>query len=390
MENFDDIRPYFDTEIPAAMHRIADDPHFPLLAQYVYPGQDIETVRNLIRQFTNVSDFQHEVMRCVNEQVIARSTTGFTFDGIDRLDPEKRYLFVSNHRDIMLDACLLQYALWQCGHETSEITFGANLMSTPLVVDIGKANKMFRVERGGTPREFYRSSMHLSEYIRYCITDKHQSVWIAQRNGRTKDGNDRTDQGIIKMFGMSRHKEPVEALAELNIVPVSISYEWESCDLLKARELYLSRDKKYVKQPGEDLNSILTGIMQPKGSVHLSFCQPITYDELYTRFASANNGVHLSTAEGEGACGSEYHRAVAHLIDNRIINAYRITPNNYIAYDLLHENSTYSVHYTQKQQQAFLEHIKKVDSLGIADIDALRQLLLGIYANPLINKQTSI
>lgn len=374
MNKFDDIRPYYDSEIPAAMQRIAENSHFPLLARYVYPGEDIGRIKEMLMHFQNVYDFQHEVMRCVNEQVIARSTTGFTFDGFDALDPQRRYLFVSNHRDIMLDACLLQYALWQCGHDTTEITFGANLMSSPLVIDIGKSNKMFRVERGGTPREFYRSSVHLSEYIRYCITEKHQSVWIAQRNGRTKDGIDQTDQGIIKMFGMSRPKEPVKALAELNIVPVSISYEWESCDLLKARELYLSRGTTYVKQPGEDFNSILTGIMQPKGRVHISCCPIVTEDDLRPLSESS-----------EVEC--DYHRAVARLLDQRIIAAYRLMPNNYIAYDLLEGGDTYATHYTDEQRQAFLDHIQKVDTLGISDTDALRQILLGIYANPIKSKK---
>ena len=247
-------------------------------------------------------------------------------------------------------------------------------MSTQLVIDIGKSNKMFRVERGGTPREFYRSSMHLSEYIRYCITEKHQSVWIAQRNGRTKNGIDQTDQGIIKMFGMSRQKEPVKALAELNIVPVSISYEWESCDLLKARELYLSRDTKYVKQPGEDLNSILTGVTQPKGAVHISCCPVITEDDLQPLV---------------DAVDSEYNRAVARLLDQRIISAYRLAPNNYIAYDLLHLTSTYADRYTPAQRDAFLAHTERLRDLHIDDLNtlnALRNILWSIYANPVEQK----
>lgn len=382
MSKFDDIRPFYDAEIPAAMDRIAHSEYFQLLAQYVYPGQDIEKVRQLMRQFTTIRDFQLEVMRCVNEQVITRSTTSFTFEGIDALDPAKRYLFVSNHRDIMLDACLLQYVLYQSGHETTEITFGANLMSTQLVIDIGKANKMFRVERGGSPREFYHSSLHLSEYIRYCITEKHQSVWIAQRNGRTKDGIDKTDQGIIKMFAMSRAKEPVEALAELNIVPVSISYEWESCDLLKAREVYLSRGAKYVKQPGEDLNSIITGIMQPKGSVHITFCPVITAAELAQLFKE-----ELSCNIGAG-CGSDFNRAVARLIDQRIISAYQLTPNNYIAYDLLEDGSTFADRYSEEQRQAFLQYMEKLNTLGISDTDTLRDIFLGIYANPIKSKKS--
>lgn len=372
MTKFDDIRPFYDAEIPAAMDRIAKSEHFPLLAQYVYPHQELESVKALLYQFTTIKDFQLEVMRCVNEQVIARSVTSFTYSGLEQLSPNKRYLFVSNHRDIMLDACLLQYALYQQGHETSEITFGANLMSTPLVIDIGKCNKMFRVERpGGSPREFYKSSLRLSEYIRYCITEKGQSVWIAQRNGRTKDGNDRTDQGIIKMFGMSLSKYPVKALTDLHIVPVSISYEWESCDYLKARELYLSRGTTYKKQPGEDLNSILTGIMQPKGHVQLNFCSEITETDII-ELTSSNE--------------SNFHRLVANLIDERIISAYQLYPNNYIAWDILNASSEHQEHYTPAQEQIFKEHLNKVSELDLYDTESLEKLLLTIYANPLINK----
>ena len=155
---FDDIRPYYDSEIPAAMKRIVDSDFFGLLCTYVYPRHNSEDVRQMMCSFKTIRDFQLEVMRCVNEQVIARSITDFTYSGVEQLDPKKKYLFISNHRDIMLDACLLQYILYKNGHETTEITFGANLMSSPLVIDIGKANKMFRVERGGTMKDFYQSS----------------------------------------------------------------------------------------------------------------------------------------------------------------------------------------------------------------------------------------
>ena len=224
---FDDIRPYYDEEIPAAMQRIASSTSFPLLASYVYPEESVEKVRQRIVGYTNIHDFQTETMRRVNEQVIARSITEFTCDGISRLSPHDSYLYVSNHRDIMLDSSLLQYFLVTQGFDTTEITFGANLMQGQLVIDIGKSNKMFKVERpGGGFKDFYRSSLHLSEYIRHAILEKHQSVWIAQRNGRTKNGIDVTDQGIIKMFCMSRMDDKIRALSELHIVPVAVSYEW--------------------------------------------------------------------------------------------------------------------------------------------------------------------
>jgi tetratricopeptide (TPR) repeat protein len=306
-------------------------------------------------------------MRCVNEQVISRSMTAFTYSGVEQLDPQKRYLFVSNHRDIMLDACLLQYILYKNGHETTEITFGANLMSSPLVTDIGKCNKMFRVERGGNMRDFYLSSQHLSNYIRYVLTQKGQSLWIAQRNGRTKDGCDQTDQGIVKMFCMSEPADKIKALSELNIIPVCVSYEWESCDILKALELYQSHQQPYVKKPGEDLNSILTGIMQRKGRVHFTFCQPLTEADL---------------RQFDGCTTNEYHRQVAHLLDQRIIGAYRLWPNNYIAHDLRYGQQHYADRYTAEEREAFLQRMKKLETFDASEPDVLRDIFLGIYSNP--------
>ena len=210
MNKFDDIRPYNEKEFPEAMKRIAASTSFPLLASYVYPDEPIEAVRQRIASYQNVYDFQTQTMRRVNERVIADSISAFTCDGIGRLSRDSNYLYVSNHRDIMLDSSLLQYYLVTQGFDTTEITFGANLMSSQLVIDIGKCNKMFKVERpGGNIKDFYRSSLHLSEYIRHTILEKRQSVWIAQRNGRTKDGIDTTDQGIVKMFCMSRPDDKI-------------------------------------------------------------------------------------------------------------------------------------------------------------------------------------
>ncbi len=371
---FDDIRPYYEEEIPAAMQRIADNTSFPLLASYVYPDKNVEEVRQQIRKYTKISDFQYEVMKCANEQVIKRSTTSFTYDGLEKLNPQQKYMFVSNHRDIMLDACLLQYALYQNGHESSEITFGANLMQGQLVTDIGKSNKMFKVERPGmSAREFYKSSLHLSEYLRYALTEKHESIWIAQRNGRTKDGIDRTDQGIIKMFGMSCPDDKIKALTELNIVPISISYEWESCDLLKTLELYQSRAGKYIKKPGEDLNSILTGIMQQKGQVHITFCDLVTQDDLMP-FIDCTAG--------------EYHRKVAALLDKRICSAYHLTPNNYIAHDLRYGSDQYRDFYTAEQKETFVNRAKQLYKYEeICDMDILLDIFYSIYSNPIESKK---
>jgi len=365
---FADIRPYAEAEIAPAMRRIADSELFPLLASYVFPDRKIDDVREHIRSITTTARFQHEVMSKVNEQVIKRSMTDFTYNGIDNLDRDARYLFVSNHRDIMLDSSLLQYILHINGHETTEITFGANLMSHPLVIDIGKSNKMFRVERGGNIREFYQASLLNSEYIRHTISEKRQSVWIAQRNGRTKDGMDRTEPGLVRMFASSMPGDKIRALSELNIVPVSISYEWETCDILKTLELYASRFGKYVKRPGEDLNSILTGIVADKGHVHIEICNPLNIDELLVF---------------EGLTNQEYFKAVARIIDRRINASYHIHPTNYIAYDMRYGMTKYSDRYTSDQRQAFCDRLESLSCYSDYEPVVLMDIFLGIYANPI-------
>lgn len=370
-QKFDDIRPYYDDEIPAAMKRIAASDTFPLLASYAFPDRKVEEVRAMVEGLRTVDEFQTKVMWFVNEQIVKRSMTSYTVSGIEALDPSGQYLFVSNHRDIMLDASVLQNILHAHGFETSEITFGANLMCTPLVIDIGRSNKMFRVERGGNMKEFYQSSVHLSEYIRHVITEKHQSVWIAQRNGRTKDGNDATDQGIVKMFGISKRDDKIKALSELHLVPLSISYEWETCDYMKALELYQSRYEKYVKKQGEDLSSILSGITSFKGNVHLSFCPMITEDDL---------------RQFDSLTSIEYNREVARLMDERIFSGYKLTPNNFIAHDIrFGKHEFLGAKYSEEQKERFVFHMSKLDKYDVEEPEILRDIFLGIYSNPVDN-----
>ena len=374
MNRFDDIRPYYDEEIPEAMQRIAESTSFPLLSSYVFPKRHIEDVREELKGYKTIRDFQIGVMYHANNQIINKSISSFTYGGFELLSKDKNYLYVSNHRDIMLDAALMQNILIDHDFDTCEITFGANLMQGQVVIDVGKSNKMFKVERpGGSVKEFYKSSLHLSDYIRTVITERGQSVWIAQRNGRTKDGIDRTDQGIIKMFGMSRRDDKIESLAELNIVPIAVSYEWESCDVMKAIELYARRQGPYLKKPGEDLNSILTGISQYKGRVHIEFCKPVTKEDLLP-FDNSTSG--------------DFNRQVAELLDERICKAYRLTPNNYIAHDLRYGKTEFSDKYTTEEKQAFLKHCEKLSKYTEeCDIDTLIDIFLGIYSEPVESKK---
>ena len=366
---FDDIRPYYDSEIPAAMSRIADAPMFPVLASYVFPEKSLEEVSELVRSLDNTYEFQSRIMYLANRKIIENTIDEFTYGGLENVDRNARYVYLSNHRDIMLDASLLQNVLMENGIDTTEITFGANLMKGELVIDIGKSNKMFKVERpGGSMREFYKASRHLSDYIRHTVTEKRQSVWIAQRNGRTKDGLDHTDQGIINMFRMSFDGDKVSSIAELGILPVSVSYEWEPCDLLKAVELHARSKGPYIKKDGEDLNSILTGILQPKGRVHFQICSPLKEEDLLP-FADL--------------LSNDFNKHVAALVDKRICEAYRLWPNNYIAHDVLNDSSEYSEHYTAEQRNVFINHMSQLDEFAPeTEVNELRSILLKIYATP--------
>ena len=366
---FDDIRPYTDAEIPAAMQRIVADKYFSLVCEYLFPGRPVQAVAALLGSCRTVKEFQEKFMYDAIYSLVDKTTKGLTVEGMERLDPAKDYLFVSNHRDIMLDAAFLQVLLLDAGRRTSEITFGANLMQGQLVIDIGKSNKMFRVERPTTvssPRDFLIKSKYLSEYIRYTIREKKESVWIAQRNGRTKDGCDATDQGIVKMFGLSGGSDKVKALADLNIAPLCISYEWEPCDLLKALELYArASGQPYIKKPGEDFNSILTGIQEFKGRVHLTVCNPITQDDLEPLRSLPS---------------AAFNREVATLIDSRILPNYRLYPNAYIAADMLAGKRSHS--YTEAEFKLFKKHLELIKEYP----PEVKDILLKIYATPLLRK----
>jgi 1-acyl-sn-glycerol-3-phosphate acyltransferase len=372
INNFDDIRPYSDDEISAAMKRIAESEYLLALSKFVFPAKTMNEIQTMLLSFKNIHDFQLGVMYAFNKQVIAQTIKNFTYSGFEYLDPAKNYLFVSNHRDIVLDSSLLQNCLHDEGFRTTEITFGNNLMSSPLVIDIGKSNKMFTVARGGTAREFYKNSLRLSEYIRYAINTKGESIWIAQRNGRTKDGYDATDQGIIKMFCMSNMQNLVQSVEELNIVPIVVSYYWEPCDMFKTKELYLSRDgEKYVKQKDEDLISILTGITQQKGKVHFNICKPLDKEE-YIVFANE--------------IPNKFFSKVAGLIDERIHENYKLWSSNYIAYDIRSGKNNYTNYYTTEEKEQFMKKRQHILSQIEGDKNMISNIFLGIYANPVDNK----
>jgi len=373
--NFEDTRPYDDSEIPDAIKRISESIHFQGVVKYIFPDEDLRTFADNFRKIKTVDEFQVQVMDKAIRGLLAQTTNGFSYSGFEQLSQEKSYLFVSNHRDILLDSAILQVILHECGLKTSEITFGSNLMDSQFVIDLGKMNKMFKIVRNGTMREIFANSLKVSQYMRYAITQKHQSTWIAQRNGRAKNGFDNTEVAVLKMFAMSSPLAFVPNLMELNIVPIAVSYQYEPCDFLKTRELYISKNKKYIKEQGEDLNSIVHGVRQWKEHIHLSVCEPITKEELEKCDAFSHN---------------EKFKHLAEIIDKKIYRNYKLYKTNYIAHDLLNGSNTYVSHYSNEEKEAFKQYM----FAGLKDIEGdmkeLETIFLEIYATAVINSDSAI
>ncbi|HPX59840.1 MAG TPA: acyltransferase, partial [Bacteroidales bacterium] len=315
---FEDTRPYNDNEIPAAVNRLLKDNYLPLIFNYLFPDKkEAEDLLKILKDVRTVKDFQLKIMYRIIWAIINKTSSGLTYSGFENLNDEKKAMLIGNHRDILLDSAILQILLTDHHLDTSEITFGSNLMSSQLAIDIGKMNKMFKIIRGGNIRDFYRNSVHVSTYMRYAITEKKQSTWIAQRNGRTKDGNDTTEMAVLKMFTLSSNKRFVPNLLELNITPLIISYEYEPCVFLKVAELYVSMYQKYEKKEDEDFQSIIQGIIQWKGNIHFVVGKPITEDELKECDQLQKNDKFIRLAQ---------------IIDKRIYDNYRLWKTNYIAY----------------------------------------------------------
>lgn len=371
--NFDDIRPYYDHEVQEVLQRLSKDPLFMQLVNYFWPDMTHEQAMEKVRKVNRNIDFQIEFMDQAIKAIVATTSNGLTSSGFENIKPNEKYLFIANHRDILLDSAILQILLHKHGHETSEITFGNNLMEQGFITDFGRVNRMFTVQREGTARELYDISKKLSAYIRHTIVDKKVSVWIAQRNGRTKDGNDQTQTGLLKMLNISGNGNFAESFKQLKVVPLTISYEYEPCDALKVQELHLSTlHTKYKKAPGEDLNSIITGIKQPKGRIHMAVGKPIS-DELD----------EINKLENE----NEKIKQLTNLIDRQIFADYKLWPVNYVALDLLEGTTENSSAYTDKDKNDFIAYVNKhIEKLN-GEKEPLYNWFLRIYAAPVKNKR---
>lgn len=373
--DYANISPYTDEQAVEALHKVARNPMLPVISKFLFPDEPFYSLHRMLKSINSIDEFQEVVMSKMVVADVQRTSSGFTYEGIEHLDTGKTFLAVSNHRDIILDPALIQWTLFHNKMPLTEICVGSNLLEgNRIVADLLRSNRMIKVIRGISARELYLSSKLLSSYIRSRVASGEASVWVAQREGRTKNGIDLTEQGLLKMFDMSGTKGFKENFMELNITPMSISYEYESCDMKKARELYLSKDRKYVKKRTEDLHSIMTGIKQWKGRIHLSIDTPLTEEEI----------------ERASICDkNDRYQYIRHVLDYRIVKLYKLWKTNYMGYDLMNRTTKYSSLYGKDDLEAFkayTEHkLSKVERN--LDRDALRQLFWEIYGNPVARKE---
>jgi len=370
--NFETLRPYYDSEAPEVMERMSQyDAYFEIMA-YLWPEMSKEVMIQKALQTNSPYDFQTGYMSEGIWKIIKSTSTGLTWSGLENLDRNKANLYIANHRDILLDSAILQIILDKEDFETSEITFGSNLITEGFITDFAKMNRMVSIKREGNAKELYDISQQLSAYIRHSILDKNTSVWIAQRNGRTKDGNDITQTGLLKMLNMSGQYDFAKNFEELNIIPLTISYEYEPCDALKVQETYLSSLlSKYVKAPNEDINSVITGIKQPKGKIQVAFGKPI------------NQKLKEINAIGNE---NEKIKLLASHIDKQIHQNYKLNPVNYIAYDIINQTNVFDSKYTEQEKNDFVLYVEKQTKGLKGESEILKNLFITLYANPVVNK----
>jgi len=377
LSEFESISPYTDEEASEALAKLAEYPVVGIASQHFFPEESPDFLQNILKQIKTVDQFQEVVMSKFVRWVLDHTAHNFSYDGISNIDPDKKFLAMSNHRDIILDPAITQLVLFTNGIPMTEIAVGDNLITSKEIEYLIRSNRMIKVIRGVSARELYLSSQMLSKYIRLNITNQRRSIWLAQRQGRTKNGYDITEQGLLKMLVMSGDKDFQQNFEELNIIPMSISYEIEPCDILKAREIVISKTQKYVKAKGEDLNSIMVGIMQQKGNIHLNIGKPLTSEEIAAAALCDKN---------------DRYQLIRHAVDVRVIQGYKLWGNNYIAYDILNDTDKYSGNYTQEDKDKFVAYMEHQLGTVEPELDRaeLREVFLGIYANPVVAKETMI
>ena len=377
LSDFDDIRPYGKGEVGKAFNDLMGDRQFKAVLKSFLPLPQF-MVRGLLKlTFVGIDsplDFQKRYMKRVVKYVLNKCSDGCTLHNAPENTWDKRYTFVSNHRDIVLDSAVLDYLLITSGAPTTcEIAIGDNLLIYPWIRHLVKLNKAFTVRRSLTPKEMMKSSIHMSEYIHFAVNEKQENIWIAQREGRAKDSSDNTQESVLKMLALGGKGTHVESLRDINIVPLTISYEYDPCDYLKAMEFQLKRDNpSHKKSRQDDLDNMKTGIMGYKGRVHYE-AAPCINEWLDTL---------------EALPSQDFYTEVAHHMDKVIHSNYKLFPNNYIALDRLNGNKEFAEHYTAEDCERFDKYLQgQLDKIDIPnkDVEFLTERMLTMYANPLRN-----
>lgn len=381
MENyseFSNICPYNDAEASAALARVARHPNVPAISRFIFPDKPDTFLGDILSNIHSVDEFQGLVMSRAIDWILQTSAHNFSYDGLRHIialeEAGKKYLCMSNHRDIILDPAITQLILFKNNLPETEIAVGDNLLTHSFIEDLIRSNRMIKVIRGISAKELYLSSQLLSKYIRLCITSGKNSIWLAQRQGRTKDGIDTTEQGLLKMLDMSGSGDFTADFMELNILPMSISYEYEPCGILKAREKLISRSGKYVKAPDEDLRSIISGITRQKGNIHLNIGSPLTEEEIHRASLCDRN---------------DRYQWIRHAVDFRIIFGYKLWKTNFMAYDIVNGTTKYADRYQKEDMEAFRDYVERELASVEPDLDreALRDIFLHIYSNPVVSKE---
>jgi 1-acyl-sn-glycerol-3-phosphate acyltransferase len=371
MSKFDSIRPFYDSEVNEGICSVIQHPMMKALMNFTFPETEESVWMDQLRKTHSIRDFQVNFIYQSVQKVLERSSEGLTTSGYEKLEKHTPYLFISNHRDIILDTSLLNVSLYDHGLIMTASAIGDNLVKKDFLLKLSKLNRNFLVQRGLPPRELLQSSKLMAEYIAQLLLRENRSVWIAQREGRTKDGNDATHQGVLKMLAMGSDEDRImQYFKKIKIVPVSISYEYDPTDALKMPQLMAeANNEKYIKEKNEDFITLLSGIMGQKKRIHIHVGDVLDkeLDWIESEFDNTNKQI----------------QALAQTIDDSILSTYKLWPTNFIAYDLLNKTNRFTNHYTENEKSLFERRLEmKIDAANQAMVDSF----LAMYANPVVNK----
>jgi 1-acyl-sn-glycerol-3-phosphate acyltransferase len=371
MNKFDAIRSFYDSEINEGIIKVIDHPMMKALMNFCFPGVEDEIWKEQLRKTHSIRDFQCNFIYYGVQQVLEKSSEGLTTSGFEKLEKNTSYLFISNHRDIVLDTTLLNASLFEHGLDMTSSAIGDNLVKKTFLKILAKLNRNFLVQRGLSPRELLMSSKLLSEYMAQLLLHENRSVWIAQREGRTKDGNDETNPGVLKMIAMGSDEPNImDYFKKIKIVPVSISYEYDPTDALKMPQLLAEANNEiYIKEKNEDFKTLLSGIIGQKKRIHIHIGDVLDseIDEIKKNVDTTNKQV----------------QALAQVIDDSILSNYKLWTTNFIAYDILNNSTRFCHLYTENEKLLFERRLElRIDH----EHPVAKQGFLDMYANPVVNK----